>query len=130
MEISTKERCHLCFHSCYFAGKNPKWFPVSVCDNHPIYKILRQHGHRFNRKKGIPIYATADGIVNSEKCGSGYGTTVIINHGNGYQTVYNIYRKTVKSGQSGLKRRVIGLMGSTGLSVSHLHYEVIKTEIK
>jgi murein DD-endopeptidase MepM/ murein hydrolase activator NlpD len=109
--------------------KNPQVVSGFGMRYHPIYKILRRHtGIDLIGKKGTPIYATADGIVSSENAGSGYGTTVIINHGNGYQTVYaHLSKKTVKSGQRVKRGEVIGLMGSTGLSVStHLHYEVIK----
>jgi murein DD-endopeptidase MepM/ murein hydrolase activator NlpD len=97
---------------------------------HPIYKILRQHtGIDIIGKKGTPIYATADGTVVANPDGySGYGTTVIINHGRGYQTLYaHLSKKNVKVGQKVKRGEVIGFMGSTGLSVGvHLHYEVIK----
>ena len=97
---------------------------------HPVYKILRQHtGIDIIGKKGTPIYATADGTVTLEPEGYlGYGITVHINHGHGYQTLYaHLSKKTVKIGQKIKRGDVIGYMGSTGLSVGvHLHYEVIK----
>jgi murein DD-endopeptidase MepM/ murein hydrolase activator NlpD len=109
--------------------KNPKVVSGFGMRYHPIYKILRRHtGIDLIGRKGMPIYATADGVVSYEKAGSGYGITVIINHGYGYVTIYaHLSKKAVKGGQHVKRGEVIGYMGSTGLSVStHLHYEVIK----
>ena len=100
---------------------------------HPIYKILRRHtGIDIIGRKGTPIYATADGVVSSEEAGAGYGITVIINHGNGYKTLYaHLSKKNVRTGQKVKRGEVIGYMGSSGLSVSsHLHYEVMKNDTK
>jgi murein DD-endopeptidase MepM/ murein hydrolase activator NlpD len=98
---------------------------------HPIYKNLRMHtGIDFTAPKGTPVYATADGIAVSPNAegGSGYGVTIVVNHGFGYQTLYGHLSKTaVRVGQKITRGMVIGYVGSTGLSVApHLHYEVIK----
>ena len=100
---------------------------------HPIYKILRRHtGIDFVGKKGTPIYATADGrIINGDGL-TGYGITVTIDHGNGYQTLYaHLSKKLVRPGQKVKRGEVIGYMGCSGLSSgTHLHYEVIKDGVK
>ncbi|WP_324669015.1 M23 family metallopeptidase [Geochorda subterranea] len=75
---------------------------------------------------GTPIRAAADGQVVSAGRRSGYGLTIVIDHGYGRQTLYgHLSRIQVKVGQRVTKGQVIGAMGSTGLSTGpHLHYEV------
>lgn len=56
----------------------------------------------------------------------GYGNRVVVDHGNGYQTLYahlsNIY---VTPGQTVSRGQVLGRMGSTGRSTGiHLHFEI------
>jgi murein DD-endopeptidase MepM/ murein hydrolase activator NlpD len=96
---------------------------------HPILKTIRMHtGIDITAPKGTPIYATADGVVSSDEGGSGYGITVVINHGYSYQTLYaHMSKKIVKPGQKIKRGQLIGYVGNTGLSMgAHLHYEVIK----
>lgn len=76
-----------------------------------------------------PAIAASDGgriIVAGWPDGYGYGNRVVIDHGNGYQSLYahlsNIY---VSVGQIVSRGQVIGQMGSTGRSTgTHLHFEV------
>ncbi|HPE40264.1 MAG TPA: M23 family metallopeptidase [Bacteroidales bacterium] len=96
---------------------------------HPILKRIRMHtGIDITAPKGTPVYATADGIISSDQGGSGYGITVVINHGFSYQSLYaHLSKKIVKTGQRVKRGQLIGYVGNTGLSMgSHLHYEVIK----
>lgn len=96
---------------------------------HPVLKTLRVHtGVDITAPKGTPVYATADGTVSSENPGSGYGITVVINHGYSYQSLYaHLSKKVVRPGQKVKRGQLIGYVGSTGMaSGSHLHYEVIK----
>lgn len=85
-------------------------------------------GYDIANSYGTPIYATADGIVTFSGRNSGYGNEIIINHGNGFETVYAHNSKNiVKKGDFVRKGQVIAYMGSTGRSTgAHLHYEVRK----
>lgn len=96
---------------------------------HPILKTIRMHtGIDITAPKGTPVYATADGVVSSDQGGSGYGVTVVLNHGYSYQSLYaHLSKKVVKTGQRIKRGQLIGYLGNTGLSMgSHLHYEVLK----
>lgn len=101
---------------------------------HPIYKTLRMHtGIDFAAKKGTPVYATGDGVVIDPKGNeSGYGIVCIINHGYGFQSLYgHLSKMFVKPGDVVKRGQLIGLVGSTGLSVApHCHYEIIKNGVK
>ncbi len=76
--------------------------------------------------RGTPIFATADGVVESAKYESGYGNVVRIRHEFGFETVYAHQSKLrVRAGQKVSRGDRIGDMGSTGRSTGvHLHYEV------
>lgn len=94
----------------------------------PIYKTIKfHHGMDFSADTGTPVYATGDGTIKSSGWESGYGITIEIEHGFGYQTRYAHLSKTqVRRGQKVKRGEVIGLVGSTGKSTGpHLHYEVV-----
>ncbi|MBI5418284.1 M23 family metallopeptidase [Candidatus Poribacteria bacterium] len=77
-------------------------------------------------QKGMPVQATADGIVLFSGWQEGYGKLVVIDHGYGYVTFYaHNSRLLVDKWQKVKRRDVISLMGSTGHSTGpHTHYEV------
>ena len=94
----------------------------------PIYKTVKFHyGMDFSANTGTPVYATGDGTITSSGWESGYGLTVEIDHGFGYQTRYaHLSKASVKRGQKVKRGETIGLVGSTGKSTGpHLHYEVV-----
>lgn len=76
---------------------------------------------------GIPVWAADSGVVVFSGWSSlGYGYMVMIDHGNGFQTVYgHLSAVTVACGQSVYQGNTIGLGGSTGNSTGpHLHFEM------
>lgn len=76
--------------------------------------------------QGTAVEASADGVVVHAGWYSGYGRCVMIDHGNGYQTLYgHLSRIDVMYGQEIRRGGVVGEVGSTGRSTGpHLHYEV------
>ena len=98
---------------------------------HPILHYRRMHtGVDLSAKKGTPIYATGDGVVEVAGRGdanlSGYGIAVLLNHGYGYKTLYGHMNDVkVRRGQKVKRGELLGHVGNTGLaSGPHCHYEV------
>lgn len=78
---------------------------------------------------GADILAAADGeviVAKSSGYNGGYGSYVVIKHGNGTQTLYaHLSGVQVSVGQNVSQGQIIGNMGSTGKSTgTHLHFEV------
>jgi len=76
---------------------------------------------------GQYIYASDSGVVvYAGAIGGGYGLMVMIDHGNGYQTLYaHNSQVNVRCGQGVSQGQVIALAGSTGNSTGpHLHFEL------
>lgn len=75
---------------------------------------------------GAEIYAADSGTVVTSAKSDTYGNYVVINHGNGYTTLYaHMQSRNVKTGDKVTKGDVIGWVGSTGLSNGpHLHFEI------
>src|SRR5690554_4588276 len=76
---------------------------------------------------GTPIKATGDGRVVHVGRKGGYGNTVVIKHGQTYQTLYahmSRYASGIRVGSNVSQGQVIGYVGATGLATGpHLHYE-------
>ncbi len=93
----------------------------------PFTKTNKQHkGIDFAGKIGTELYAVAPGRVVSAGERSGYGTTVEIDHGLGFTTLYaHLSKIMVSRGDWVRPGTVIGLGGSSGRSTGpHLHYEI------
>lgn len=75
---------------------------------------------------GAPVYASNNGVVTMAKYYSSYGNCVIINHNNGYYTLYaHLSAINVSVGQVVQKGSTIGRIGMTGSATGpHLHYEL------
>ncbi len=81
-----------------------------------------------NQAGGPILAADAGRVIAAGWVSSGYGYHVVIDHGNGYQTLYaHLSQISVVVGQSVARGASIGEMGSTGRSTGkHLHFEIIQ----
>lgn len=111
---------------------------VWPADNHAIsgfdYEPDANHpGIDIDGEEGQPVYAADSGVVVYSGWNNwGYGNMVVINHGNGWQTLYaHLSAFYVACGQSVFQGNTIGAIGSTGNSDgSHLHYEMMYNGVK
>ncbi len=96
---------------------------------HPIYGTTKSHtGVDIGAESGATIVAADGGTVVMAGVNSGYGNCVMIDHGNGYKTLYgHMSSIAVTNGQTVSQGDTIGYVGSTGVSTGpHCHYEVWK----
>lgn len=96
---------------------------------HPITGQEKSHtGIDIASNMGTTVYAADGGTVSLAAWNGGYGNCVMIDHGNGYVTLYgHLSSYNVSSGQNVGQGDVIGAVGSTGNSTGpHLHFEVLK----
>jgi murein DD-endopeptidase MepM/ murein hydrolase activator NlpD len=77
--------------------------------------------------KGDPVFATADGLVETASYTGDYGNLIEIRHGFGLSTRYGHLSKfNVKVGEMVKRGQVIGYVGATGRATgSHVHYEIL-----
>ncbi len=95
---------------------------------HPILNTIRAHrGVDYAAPRGTPIKASGDGKVIFRGTKSGYGKTVILQHGGNITTLYahmSNFAKNAKPGSRVAQGQTIGFVGATGLATAnHLHYE-------
>ena len=81
--------------------------------------------------KKEPIYASEEGFVEVSGWQSGYGNTIVLNHGNGFKTRYGHASELyVSAGDKVAQGQVIAKQGRTGrvrgVTGIHLHFEIIK----
>ena len=94
---------------------------------HPITGELKNHnGMDIAANSGTAVYAADGGKVVLAEWYGGYGNCIMIEHGNGYKTLYgHLSYIGVKNGQYVNQGDTIGQVGSTGNSTGpHLHFEV------
>ena len=98
---------------------------------HPILGGIRPHlAVDYAAPLGTPIFAVADGTVESAGWSGGGGNTVVLRHRANFKSMYNHlsrFATGIRRGVTVRQRQVIGYVGSTGLSTGpHLDYRVIK----
>lgn len=114
----------------------PLWSPVSTGSKitskfgprlDPFLKKPAMHnGIDYSANTGAPVYASANGIIESAGRNGGYGRAIDIQHSRGLMTRYaHLSRIVVDEGQVVKRGQVIGYAGSTGRSTGpHLHFEI------
>lgn len=87
-------------------------------------------GIDFVGEVGDIIAAAGDGVVIESGRKGGYGITVVIDHGYGYETLYAHMSETKVNKGDRIKRgQIIGYIGSTGRSSGpHLHYSIYENK--
>lgn len=96
---------------------------------HPITGQKKTHtGIDIASNQGTAVYASDGGTVTLAGWNGGYGNCIMIDHGNGYVTLYgHLSSISVSEGQNVTQGSTIGAVGSTGNSTGpHLHFEVLK----
>ena len=92
---------------------------------HPVYRNTRFHnGLDIAAHYGTYIGAARDGVVVSTGWMGGYGKAVIVQHDDGYKTMYgHMSQIYAKQGERVKAGKILGRVGSTGLSTGpHLHF--------
>ncbi|HTR18546.1 MAG TPA: M23 family metallopeptidase [Candidatus Paceibacterota bacterium] len=114
--------------------------PVGTCAEDAYYiaplshYVQTQGIHGYNAvdlaaPMGTPIMASADGAVIVARAGGwngGYGSYVVIQHGNGSQTLYaHMSKVAAYDGESVVQGQVIGYVGQSGNATGpHVHFEI------
>ncbi|WHH59985.1 M23 family metallopeptidase [Petroclostridium sp. X23] len=95
---------------------------------HPILKKYKIHtGIDTSAPSGADVVAANDGKVVVSETHAAYGKRIIIDHGDGFSTMYaHNSSLLVKAGQEVKKGQVIAKVGSTGWSTGpHAHFEIL-----
>lgn len=115
---------------------------TSITQQAPDLWLLPMHDYRFSSPfgwrwsrmhngidlaapQGAPIYAVHAGTVTLSRWNGGYGYAVVIDHGDGLETLYaHASQLLVYEGQEVTAGERIALVGNTGYSLgAHLHFE-------
>ncbi len=109
--------------------------PVALCTSsgfgfrmHPIDDVVKFHyGTDFAADAGAEILAFADGTVLAAGEDEGYGNYVMLDHGDGFVTLYgHCSTLLVKEGETVEMGQPIALVGASGhVTGPHLHFELI-----
>ena len=95
---------------------------------HPVLGKKRPHrGVDYAAASGTPIKAAGDGKIIFRGTKGGYGSTVVLQHGTQYTTLYahlSNFKRGQRNGSYVKQGDIIGFVGSSGLATGpHLHYE-------
>jgi murein DD-endopeptidase MepM/ murein hydrolase activator NlpD len=87
-------------------------------------------GIDFGARRGTPIRAAGDGVVERASRYGSFGNYALIRHSSEFKTAYahmKGFARGMKKGAKVKQGQIIGYVGTTGRSTGpHLHYEVLK----
>lgn len=115
--------------------RSPLKFAASVTSHfskarfHPILKTYRAHlGTDYGAPIGTPVQSIGSGKVKFAGRKGGEGNMVDILHSSGYETMYlHLARMYVRAGEHVEIGKIIGVVGSTGLSTGpHLDFRILQ----
>ena len=91
-----------------------------------VGQTITHKGTDFRAKVGTEVKAMNRGVVRIARMFTVYGNTVVIDHGQGVQSLYmHMSQLNVKEGDTVEKGKIIGLSGDTGYAdAAHLHISV------
>jgi murein DD-endopeptidase MepM/ murein hydrolase activator NlpD len=95
----------------------------------PFTGVSRFHaGIDIVTNSGTPVLAAMDGRVSDSGYNANYGNYVILNHAEGYQTLYgHLTSASVAVGTKVAQGTVIGISGNTGYSTGpHVHFGLFR----
>lgn len=95
-------------------------------DTLPGGGVIRWNGIGIAAPQGTPVHAVEAGRVRLVETMGTYGLTVILEHGNGYYSIYShLQGAAVKPGQDVTKGQVLGAVGGENSDYGpHLHFEI------
>jgi murein DD-endopeptidase MepM/ murein hydrolase activator NlpD len=105
--------------------------PFSKRRFHPVRRNIQPHlGMDFALPEGSPVYAPRDGTITDAAKKRGSGNFIVIDHQDGYSSIYNHlkgFAQGVQIGQKVKAGEVIAFVGCTGYCTSpHLHFSIRK----
>ena len=106
----------------------------SLLYSETLEEWITHFGVDIKADKTTIVKASADGTIKSIKTDPRYGLTVIIEHANGYQTLYAnlLTAEFVKVGEVVKQGQTIGTVGTTAIfevaDGPHLHFEIKKED--
>ena len=95
-------------------------------DTLPQGGVIRWNGIGIAATPGTPVHAVEAGRVRLVETMGTYGLTVILEHGNGYYSIYShLQGATVKAGDDVKKGQILGAVGGENSDYGpHLHFEI------
>lgn len=107
---------------------DPYWLLTEYGEYESWGETLFSHGIDLSKAEGANIYAAYDGKIVTKKSEGAYGNYIMIDHSNGYYTLYahlKDFAPDIEEGTTVTKGQVIGYMGNTGYATGiYLHFEL------